>query len=56
MLDFNKLGDLSKMAQSAKQMQVKQEQGQQEQTQILKKISSQLQEVLSLLRGKNDDR
>ena len=55
MFDFNKLGDLSKMATQAKQLQEKQDRSQREQMEILKKISSQLQEVISLLRSKNDD-
>ncbi|MFH1503856.1 MAG: hypothetical protein ABIH08_00475 [Candidatus Omnitrophota bacterium] len=50
MFDFNKLGDLSKMAGQAKQMQAKQENLAQEQIQILKKISKQLEEVTDLLK------
>jgi len=50
MFDFNKLGDLSKMAQSAKQIQEKQDRLQREQIDLLNKISSQLQEVILLLK------
>ena len=50
MFDFNKLGDLSKMAQSAKQIQEKQDRLQCEQIDLLNKISSQLQEVILLLK------
>jgi hypothetical protein len=50
MFDFNKLGDLSKMAQSAKQIQEKQDRLQREQIDLLHKISSQLQEVILLLK------
>jgi len=52
MLDFSKLGDLSKMAQSAKQIQEKQERLQREQIDLLQEISKQLQEIIILL--KND--
>jgi len=50
MFDFNKLGDMAKIAGQAKQMQERQERGQQEQTELLKRISSQLSEVLTLLK------
>jgi hypothetical protein len=49
-LDFSKLGDMAKIAGEAKQMQEKQERYQREQTEILKKISDQLSQVISLLR------
>jgi len=53
MIDFSKLGDLSKMAHSAKQIQEKQECIQREQIDLLRKISSQLTEVISFLKGKS---
>lgn len=52
MFDFNKLGDLSQIAGQARQMQEKQERLQQEQLMLLKKISEQLSEVLSILKEK----
>ena len=52
MFDFNKLGDLSKMATQAKQIQDKQEKTQREQTDILEKISRQLDQVVDLLKKK----
>jgi len=52
MFDFSKLGDLSKMASQAKQMQSKQEDFQRQQMDMLKKISKQLEEVISLLKSK----
>ena len=52
MFDFNKLGDLSKMASQAKELQKAQERQQNEQLEILRKISSQLDEVLSYLNKK----
>jgi len=51
MLDFSKLGELSKMAQSAKQIQEKQEGLQREQIDLLHKISNQLQEIMLLLKS-----
>lgn len=53
MFDFSKLGDLSKMAGQAKEIQEKVEAFQRQQTQLLEKISKQLEEVLSLLRNKD---
>jgi len=49
MFDLNKLGDLSKIAGEAKAMQDKQERSQREQMDILKKISGQLDRIISLL-------
>lgn len=49
---FNKLGDLTKMAQQAKQIQDKQDQFQRQQIDLLRKISSQVEEVISLLKKK----
>lgn len=52
MFDFSKLGDLSKMASQAKQIQAKQETLAQEQIQILREVSKQLEEVISLLKNR----
>jgi len=49
---FDKLGDMSKMLSEAKHLQEKQERFQQEQLDLLRKISSKLDEVISLLRSK----
>jgi len=49
MFDLNKLGDLSKIAGDAKAMQERQEKAQREQIDLLKKISGQLDMVISLL-------
>mgnify|MGYP001619018301 CR=1 FL=1 len=46
MFDLNKLGDLSKIAGEAKQMQDKQERGQREQIELLKKISDKLDQII----------
>lgn len=50
MFDFSKLGDLSKLASEAKQVQEKQERLQREQIDLLKKISDKLDQVIVLLR------
>ena len=50
---FDKLGDLSKMASQAKQIQEKQEKFQQQQMELLLKISRQLEEVVSLLKSRS---
>ena len=44
------IGNISKMAQEAKQIQERQESLQREQIELLKKISGKLDEVASLLR------
>ena len=49
MFDLNKLGDMAKLAGEAKNMQEKQEKMTREQTDLLRKISSQLDAVISLL-------
>jgi len=49
MFDLNKLGDISKLASQAKQVQAGQEKAQREQTELLRKISQQLDSVLALL-------
>ncbi len=52
MFDFNKLGDLSKMAGQAKQIQEKQEDFQRRQLELLGKISGQLEEMIVLLKDR----
>ena len=54
MFDLGKLGDLSKVASQAKDMQVKQEQAQRQQLDLLKKISNQIDEVIGLLKRRQD--
>ena len=49
MFDFSKIGELSKMAGEAKKIQQRMEEIQAEQIDILKKISSQLEQVIKLL-------
>lgn len=48
MFDFSKLGDMAKLAQEAKEIQAKQDSFQKEQIELLKKISRQLEELLTL--------
>ncbi|MFH1772137.1 MAG: hypothetical protein ABH872_04900 [Candidatus Omnitrophota bacterium] len=50
MFDFSKLSDMTRMAQEAKKMQDRQESFQNEQLSLLKKISQQLDEVVSLFK------
>ena len=50
MFDFNKLGDMAKIAGEAKAMQEKQECMAREQVDLLRKISSQLDSVITLLK------
>ncbi|UCD16065.1 MAG: hypothetical protein JSV34_03155 [Candidatus Omnitrophota bacterium] len=50
MFDFSKLGDMTKIASQAKQMHEKQAILEREQVEVLKKISSQLNEVINLLK------
>ena len=50
MFDLNKLGDMAKIAQEAKAMQKEQERTQKEQADLLRKISSQLAEITTLLK------
>ena len=54
MFDLGKLGDLSKVASQAKDMQAKQEQAQRQQLELLKKISNQIDEVIGLLKRRQD--
>jgi hypothetical protein len=48
MFDFSKLGDMAKLANEAKQIQEKQDRFQKEQIELLKKISQQLEELITL--------
>jgi len=50
MFDLSKLGDMAKIASEAKGMQEKQERMTREQTDLLRKISSQLDSVIELLK------
>ena len=50
MFDLSKLGDMAKIAGEAKEMQMKQERAAKEQTDLLRKISTQLETVISLLK------
>lgn len=50
MFDLNKLGDMSKIAGQAKQMQKEQERVQREQSRMIKEISDKLDSVLAILR------
>lgn len=52
MLDFNKLGDMAKLAGEAKKIQEKQERMQNEQLQLLQKISNQMDEVIHFLKDR----
>jgi hypothetical protein len=52
MFDFNKLGDMAKIASQAKKVQDQQERFQREQMEVLKKISGQLSEVINMLKQK----
>ena len=53
MFDFKNLGDMTKIASQAKELQREQQRGEEEKMQILLKISQQLDEVLKELRKKN---
>lgn len=50
MFDMSKLGDMAKLAGQARELQANQERAQGEQTDLLKKISGQLELVISLLK------
>jgi len=50
MFDLSKLGDLSKIAGEARQLQERQEKMQQQQLDLLKKISDKLDQVIVLLK------
>jgi hypothetical protein len=49
MFDMSKLGDISRLASQAKQVQASQEKAQREQTELLRKISEQLDSLLAFL-------
>ena len=51
MFDFNKLADLSKITNEARQLQERQERTAQRQTQLLEKISDQIETVIKLLKS-----
>ena len=50
MFDLSKLGDMAKIANEAKEMQARQERTAKEQTDLLRKISEQLDTVIGLLK------
>jgi len=52
MFDMSKLGDMAKIASQARKVQEKQEKSQKEQTDLLRQISSQLDEVLKVLKNR----
>ena len=52
MFDLGKLGDMSKIASQAKEMQQKQEAFQRDSMELLKNISNQLDRVVTLLKEK----
>ena len=50
MFDLNKLGDMTKMAKQAREMQAERDRARKEQTDLLVRISSQLETVIDLLK------
>ncbi len=52
MFDLNKLGDMTKIAGQARQLQEKQEKATQKHTELLEKISCQLDTVIDILKNK----
>ncbi|MGB2601591.1 MAG: hypothetical protein WBD00_03980 [Candidatus Omnitrophota bacterium] len=50
MFDLNKLGDMAKIADQAKKVQASQERSQRDQSDLLKKISGQLETIITLLK------
>ncbi|MFH0985345.1 MAG: hypothetical protein V1882_07390 [Candidatus Omnitrophota bacterium] len=52
MFDLNKLGDMAKLAGEAKNMQEKQEKMAREQLEMLRKISTQMDTVIALLKDR----
>jgi hypothetical protein len=52
MFDLNKLGDMAKLAGEAKSMQEKQERMAREQLEMLRKISTQMDTVIELLKDR----
>lgn len=53
MFDLNKLGDMAKIAGEAKNMQEKQERMAREQLDMLRKISTQMDTVITLLKDRS---
>ena len=53
MFDFKNLGDMSKIALQAKELQQAQQQSEEKKIQILAKISQQLDQVIAELKKKN---
>jgi hypothetical protein len=49
MFDLNKLGDMTKLAAQAKEIQANQDRATKEQMELLRKISKQLDEIIGLL-------
>ena len=56
MFDLKDMGNMMKLASAAGEMQEKQERLQQENLQLLKKISAQLEEILVEIRSKRPER
>ena len=52
MLNFKDLGDMTKLAGQAKELQQAQQRSEEQKMQILNKISTQLDEILSILKSK----
>ncbi len=52
MFDLSKLGDISKLAGEAKQLQERQDRFHKEQIELLKKISSQLDELVRIAKSR----
>ncbi|MFC1645580.1 hypothetical protein ACFL2Y_00155 [Candidatus Omnitrophota bacterium] len=53
MLNFKDLGDMTKIASQAKELQREQQKSEEEKLQILSKISQQLEEILTELKKKS---
>ena len=53
MFDMSKMGDMMKIANDAKAMQKEQDMARREQTDLLKKISQQLETVVTILESNN---
>ncbi len=49
MFDLNKLGDMTKIADQARQVNARQEKAQREQAELLRRISAQLERITVLL-------
>ncbi len=55
MFDFDKLGDMSKMAKEAKEIQKQQSEFQSKQIELLKDISLKLDKLISIIKSKGFD-